>query len=151
MLLLPKPNQSIQNTQSIHNTAHVNVKCGNMWEDSPRSKGRSCRGRASEQFESPKWRDHVRGITRWERRERERGEELLPPISFFSWIVWAVLSGPHLGFAWTFLNLILHDNIQCQMQIHLNLLIFLLFLGSCLWEAKSYTYKSPSYKFILRP
>ena len=45
-------------------------------------------GGASDKFESPKWRDHVRGITGWERRERgerERwAEELLPPISFFS-------------------------------------------------------------------
>ena len=50
-------------------------------------------GGASDKFESPKWRDHVRGITGWERereeraRDGERGreaEELLPPISFFS-------------------------------------------------------------------
>ena len=44
--------------------------CERMRRD-PKS-GRSKGARASEQFESPKWRDHVRGITRWERRERER-------------------------------------------------------------------------------
>ena len=31
-------------------------------------------GGASDKFESPKWRDHVRGITGWERRERREGE-----------------------------------------------------------------------------
>ena len=32
-------------------------------------------GGASDKFESPKWRDHVRGITGWERRERKRWRE----------------------------------------------------------------------------
>ena len=32
-------------------------------------------GGASDKFESPKWRDHVRGITGWERERREREME----------------------------------------------------------------------------
>ena len=51
---------------------HGRMSDKNLWKNMAEAPSG---GGASDKFESPKWRDHVRGITGWERRERKRWRE----------------------------------------------------------------------------